>query len=144
MGTKIHHIQLKVISVWLHTVIPPKLSKNFFSRKAFAKQGKDKTATAMILCETLKKDIFCLRKWFCGMSANYRANQNNKELGEWTDRWGHIQAHYFYHVRAISYIITILQTASIFFYSHNQCEQFQRRICGPAWVSVCVALLLHQ
>lgn len=35
-------------------------------------------------------------------------------------------------------IITILQTASIFFYLHNQCEQRQRKIYGAAWVSVWV------
>ena len=60
-GNKTHHSQLKVISVWLHTVIPPELSNIFFSQKVFAKQGKDKTATVMVLRETLKKDIFCLR-----------------------------------------------------------------------------------
>lgn len=36
-------------------------------------------------------------------------------------------------------IITILQTASIFFYLHNQCEQRQRKIYGAAWVSVWVS-----
>ena len=60
-GTKTHHIQMKVISVWLHTVIPPELSNIFFIQKVFTKQGKDKTATVMILCETLRKDIFRLR-----------------------------------------------------------------------------------
>lgn len=58
MGTKTHHTQLKVISVRLHTVIPPELSNIFFHQKVFAKQGKDKTATVMILPETLRKDIF--------------------------------------------------------------------------------------
>lgn len=145
IGTKTHHIQRKVISVWLHTVIPPELSNIFFSQKVFPKQGKDKTVTVMILCETLRKDIFRLGGWFSGVCISYRANQNNKELGGGTGTRAHTQTQTIsitqekfplYH--------HILQTASIFFYLHNQCERLQRRIYGAAWVSVWVALLLYQ
>lgn len=82
MGTKTYHIPLKVISVLRHTVIPPEQSNIFFSQKVFAKQGKDKTATVMILHETLRKDIFCLKVVVCTPA---RDNQNN-ELAGWVDR----------------------------------------------------------
>lgn len=102
IGTKTHPIQRKVISVWLHTVIPPELSNIFFSQKVFPKQGKDKTVTVMTLCETLRKDIFCLGGWFSGVYISYRANQNNKELGRGTGTGARVDANNFYHVRKIS------------------------------------------
>lgn len=86
MGTKTHHIQLKVISVLRHTVIPPELSNIFFSQKVFAKQGKDKTATVMILHETLRKDIFCL-KVVVRTPATEITKTTKSWLGGWTDRW---------------------------------------------------------
>lgn len=102
IGTKTHHIQRKVTSVWLHTVIPPELSNIFFSQKVFPKQGKDKTVTVMILCEALRKDIFRLGGWFSGVCISYRANQNNKELGGGTGTGAHTDADNFYHVGEIS------------------------------------------
>lgn len=54
----------------------------------------------MIFSETLRKDLFSLSQWLCGMYASTRANQNNRSwVGGWTDR-GHTQN--FYHARAIS------------------------------------------
>lgn len=56
----------------------------------------------MIFSETLRKDLFSLSQWLCGMYASSRANQNNRSwVGGRTDR-GHTYAQSdFYRARAI-------------------------------------------
>lgn len=73
--------------------------------------------------------------WYVCQLQSKPKQQRAGWMGEWTDRRAHTHVHNFCHARAISptqFPITNLQTASIFFYLHNQCEQLQRRIYDAA------------
>lgn len=100
MGVQIHHNQLKVINVWLDTVIPSKPGNVFFSLKVFPSKERQNNH-----CNDPPRKLEkgpsqpqLVLVWYVCQLQSYPEHQ---DLGGWTDRWAHTCACNFYHARAV-------------------------------------------